>query len=125
VVVPDSACEAAESTSDVACFLFDLAGAAPAERAALVSVLAGILQGPGATTVVNSHEVASMLRRSLGVAPANVFDSQVRGPFTSHGQRSSWDGRMHGSKLQGLMHCGAQSCLFTGAVQPPSEQAYT
>jgi len=83
VVVPDSPCEAAEPTPGVACFLFDFAGAASAERTALVSVLVDILQRAGTTTVVNSHEVASMLRRSLGVAPANVFDSQVRGVITS------------------------------------------
>ena len=78
MVVPGSASEAAETTADVACFLFDLAGASPAVRPALVSVLVDTFQRPGTTTVVNSHEVASMLRRSLGVAPANIFDSQVR-----------------------------------------------
>ena len=84
VVVPDRASEAAEPASDVACFLFDLAGeGSPEERSAVVAVLRDALQRVGTTTVVNSHEVASMLRRSLGVAPANVFDCQACGPVSS------------------------------------------
>ena len=109
MVVPDSASGAAEPTSDVACFLFDLACAAFEERAALVSVLVAMLQRAGTTTVVNSHEVALMLRRSLGVAPANVFDSQARVPgYVLAVTARPWNpSRMHHSDKRSVSACMA------------------
>ena len=77
VVIPVSASDAATATPDVACFLFDLAGAAADERVELVSVLTDALQRAGTTVVINSHDVASMLRRALGIELASIFDSQV------------------------------------------------
>ena len=78
MVVQGGLADGADCASDLTCYLFDLAGAPAGERADLVAVLAAVLQRPGLTAVVNTHEMTALLRRELGVVLADVFDSQVR-----------------------------------------------
>ncbi len=70
--------DAADRASDLTCYLFDLAGAPAGERTDVVAVLAAALRRPGLTAVVNTHEMAALLRRKLSVVLGDIFDSQVR-----------------------------------------------
>ena len=70
------------ASSDLSCFLFDLAGTSAGERVELVAVLVAALGRPGLTAVVNTHEMAALLERKLGIRFADIFDSQVRVPTT-------------------------------------------
>ena len=68
----------------------------PLERATDFAPLAAVIADPAVEVVVHAgRQDVAILRREWGIAPANVFDTQVAAGFAGHSAQAGYTGLLH------------------------------